>query len=618
MPSEERAQAVAYAQQRIAKAAPTGGSPIPEKEDNTMKNSELLTLAARISSGGWHGITEGFHPDDLAAGTELFCHAALLAQDTAQALEFTDALCERLCSGIAPDFKALLLHTRSRLESVNRRGGWLPTQISFRKPRNITNSFPTDVFPSYIERFCDSVAVNVQVDRAMICAAVLAASALCMQGRFQVGYPSGNGHAEHLCLYLVIVASPGERKSSVFAKALSPIRAWQESKRDSYRTELASYRARQEAIHAEIESVKQKLHKASGADRVALGDDLTSLYLDENALQLPASPELIAMDTTTEALASLLELTGGSAGIFTDESDFFKIIAGLYNRGQASNLGLVLKAYDGSPFHRTRRQETVVLERPLLSMCLFAQPVLFEQMQGNPELQGRGMVGRLLFCQPERMAGRRDVTVSDPIDSQAEEMYRELLGDFLEMGQLPDAQIHRLGWEPQAAALMLKYLQMIENSMQAGHSMEQAADYASKAGGAAIRMAGILHLMHSRGESMAIPVEIAEKAIRLHKYFFGEKVRELDAEENIEDKLLEKVRAKIEELTIDRGLAYVSVSAVHQRLRGTREFSDAGEFWRHLRILEGQNLIEIVAEGKNKKTLYVSPSWECTEEKPSA
>lgn len=45
-----------------------------------------------------------------------------------------------------------------------------------------------------------------------------------------------------------------------------------------------------------------------------------------------------------------MEVTGETAGIFSDEADFLKILAGLYNSGKAGNLQLPLQAYDGSSF----------------------------------------------------------------------------------------------------------------------------------------------------------------------------------------------------------------------------------------------------------------------------
>ena len=97
-----------------------------------------------------------------------------------------------------------------------------------------------------------------------------------------------------------------------------------------------------------------------------------------------------------------------------------KILAGLYNRGNAGNLQLPLTAYDGAPFSRLRGKGTMFLSRPLLSICLYAQPTLYEEIRSNSELQGRGLVGRLLFCVPRQMAGKRNVRKCVRIDKAAE------------------------------------------------------------------------------------------------------------------------------------------------------------------------------------------------------
>lgn len=84
------------------------------------------------------------------------------------------------------------------------------------------------------------------------------------------------------------------------------------------------------------------------------------------------------------------------------------------------------------------------------------------------------------------------------IDKAAEAAYCDLLGDFLDTPQQPEETMPKIPWTPEAAERMLDYLQQLENSMQSGMPMESAKDYASKAGGVANRIAGILHMLWTR------------------------------------------------------------------------------------------------------------------------
>ena len=338
-----------------------------------------------ISGGSWKSYLE-LPPQTLAAEIEDLCHAALLSRNAGQAGDFLLALSSRTTGALQPEQYAALKTATDRAEAVAERGGWsaIETDTEETEPE-IQAEFPRDVFPPAIERYCDSVAANVQVDRAMICAAVLATCALCMQGKFMVSYPTQNGHKEHLCLYIVIVACPGERKSSTFAKALVPVRMWQKERREQYKLDLAEYKIQKEICAGSIEAKKRKLQdkKTTDEQRQQLADEMATLSMEMEDKKPPISPEILATDTTVEALSNLMSLTEETAGIFTDEADFLKIIAGLYSKGAAGNLQLVLCSYDGMPFFRVRGAGTISLERPLLSMCLFAQPHLFEETQQN-------------------------------------------------------------------------------------------------------------------------------------------------------------------------------------------------------------------------------------------
>lgn len=573
----------------------------------------ILQYADMIAAGKWKSFTETQDARMIADNIEDLCHAALLSRNAGQAVDFLLAMSSRTTGALQPEQYALLLQTKERAEAVAERGGWsaIETDAEETEPE-IQAQFPHNVFPPAIERYCDSVAANVQVDRAMICAAVLAACALCMQGRFMVSYPAQNGHKEHLCLYIVIVACPGERKSSTFAKALLPIRLWQKERREQYKLDLAEYKMQKEICAGSIEAKKRQLQdkKTTDEQRQQLADELTTLSMEMEDKKPPVSPEILATDTTVEALSGLMALTGETAGIFTDEADFLKIIAGLYNKGAAGNLQLVLCAYDGTPFFRVRGAGTISLERPLLSMCLFAQPALFEEIQENDDLKGRGMVGRLLFCTPEKQAGKRNVKSSQPMDKDAERQYVEILQSLLDREQKDDETMPVILWEPDAAEYMLNYLQKLEDSMKDGNPMEEQSDYASKAGGVALRIAGILHVLFTGGSGKSISFDTAKRAVEIHKYFFAEKLKEMQQEETRENKLMERVLGKIKAETIQKGRAFVPARSVHQKLRCTKGLNRKEAFDDFLQMLQAKNMIQIETEKNRKSIIFISPYLE--------
>lgn len=586
---------------------------VSEKKKPHTAAEMLQSFRGMIEGGSWAEILADMPELMLRKHLETLCHAALLSQDSGQAVAFLLALSEKAkACKVLPEQYAMLTKTMQRANTKAEEGGWQAVQSDQTEPENVALPFPRGVFPPVLERYLDSAAENVQVDRAMIGAAMLAACALCLQGRCKISYPSGSGHSEQLCLYLVIVGSPGERKSSAFAKAVLPVYRWQNARREVYKQELAAYETACKIKEKESEALERQLgeKKITQEKRQQLGEDLTALKLEQEEKQPPISPEILATDTTAEALSNLMERTGETAGIFSDEADFLKILAGLYNRGNAGNLQLPLTAYDGAPFSRLRGKGTMFLSRPLLSICLYAQPTLYEEIRSNSELQGRGLVGRLLFCVPRQMAGKRNVRKCVRIDKAAETAYCDLLGGFLDTPQQPESTIPVILWEHDAAEEMLDYLQTVEDSMNDGNPMEQAKDYASKAGGVVLRIAGVLHMLWTQDATKPVSVETARRAKELHMYFFSEKMEAMEQEETREERLESTILKKLADLTLAQGKAYTTVSSLQRKVKNIHGLRTAKELEPFLEAMQSGNQIEIDQQSKNKRLLYISPYFQ--------
>ena len=196
------------------------------------------------------------------------------------------------------------------------------------------------------------------------------------------------------------------------------------------------------------------------------------------------------------------------------------------------------------------------------------------------------------------------------IDKAAEAAYCDLLGDFLDTPQQPEETMPKIPWTPEAAERMLDYLQQLENSMQSGMPMESAKDYASKAGGVANRIAGILHMLWTRDAAKPVTLDTAEKAIQLHVYFFAQKLEAMEQEETREERLGRRVMEKLWELTIARGLAYTTASQLQQRTKKSSGLQSAKALEPFLIQLQESNCIEITEEKRGKRLLYVSPYFQ--------
>ena len=567
-----------------------------------------------LRKGCWIQYFEGASYTDERWNRELpaMCNAALLEANVIKATDFFDCVFQH-CKEYPPTpaTAATLNFTQNRLDKLRENGGWLPITETEQAEDPLSVSFPTEAFPTAIETYLKSVVAYSQVDTAMTFSAALATFALCMQGKYMVSYPSGNGWKEHLCLYLVIVAEPGETKSGTFGAVNRPIRAWQDEKRADYEKSRNLYLQEKQAKEEKQKNLKKAIAnlKTPPEKQQQYHEELKAITDELTELQAPISPNFIVADTTMEALADLMMETGGSAGVFGSEGDFFKIITGLYNHGVCSNLQLILNAYDGDSYMMRRVTRDTYLQRPLLSFCLMLQPNLYQETFANAELRGRGLLARFLTCTPKSMAGKRDKRSTATLDAVNYVAYEKAMAHFLNLQQDSEKEPPVLTWEQDAKERMLDYMQTIENSMGKGQPMEDCKDYAHKASAVAMRIAGILHLLQTYSLEQIPPIskETTEKAIKVHRFFFAEKLKELQEIETREAKLEEKLLERIKKETILKEKACVSVREIHQSLRSTRELKRKEDFELYLQALAEKNYIQVEEVEKKKSLIYISP-----------
>ena len=567
-----------------------------------------------LRKGCWIQYFEGASYTDERWNRELpaMCNAALLEANVIKATDFFDCVFQH-CKEYPPTpaTAATLNFTQNRLDKLRENGGWLPITETEQAEDPLSVSFPTEAFPAGIEKYLKSVVAYSQVDTAMTFSAALATFALCMQGKYMVSYPSGNGWKEHLCLYLVIVAEPGETKSGTFGAVNRPIRAWQDEKRADYEKSRNLYLQEKQAKEEKQKNLKKAIAnlKTPPEKQQQYHEELKAITDELTELQAPISPNFIVADTTMEALADLMMETGGSAGVFGSEGDFFKIITGLYNHGVCSNLQLILNAYDGDSYMMRRVTRDTYLQRPLLSFCLMLQPNLYQETFANAELRGRGLLARFLTCTPKSMAGKRDKRSTATLDAVNYVAYEKAMAHFLNLQQDSEKEPPVLTWEQDAKERMLDYMQTIENSMGKGQPMEDCKDYANKASAVAMRIAGILHLLQTYSLEQIPPItkETTEKAIKVHRFFFAEKLKEIREIETREAKLEEKLLERIKKETILKKKACVSVREIHQSLRSTRELKRKEDFELYLQALAEKNYIQVEEVEKKKSLIYISP-----------
>lgn len=570
----------------------------------------FLQYVDMISQGNWRGYIEGLPAATIASELHTLCHAALFSKSSAEAVKFLEAMQAKLvdAKAIPPELCSLLKKTMERADAVMSEGGWQKITEK-QQEKDLQPVFPAGVFPPVIEEYLDNVAKQVQVRREMVYPAVLAALALCTQGKYKVEYPDATRNQQHLCLYIGIVADPSERKSPVFKKViLNPFYKWYNDVKGDYEAEKARYKAERKVLLKQLEAAEKGCTSKEKAATAV--DDITGLEEKLAEKKPPRNPYCLFDDTTPEALAKKLLESGENGGIFSEEAAFMEILAGRYtDKGKNQSPDLVLKAYNAEPVRVNRvSREELVLERPLLSMCLMLQPELYNRIIANQNLQGRGCIARFLFCAPERMAGTRKAINNAIFQLSGGEIYEGILRKFLDMERPEEQAVPVLRFAKELcseSSNLGKYLQWIENTMQTGDVMEKQSAYTGKAGGKLIRIAGLLHLLWGYDQCTPISAETADRAVQICQFFFGEKLKEMQTEENREEKLVQRVTCALMRHTLEKGVAYLPQRDFYMKVKGG-ELSSMEQFRGILETLEERNVLQTVCTG-NKKLVYASP-----------
>ncbi len=361
--------------------------------------------------------------------------------------------------------------------------------VSFDVPVNLP-PFPLEVLPTVLRHYAEEIAESVQVPVDAPAGLMLAALSAATAGKTRVDI--GETHSEPSSVYVALVAGSGERKTAVFSRIVAPLeeieaeeleRAGPEIARATERRKIAEERLlRLRKIAADPDNEEAKLYQQRAEDEAA------------NLPNVPAAPRLIVADETPEHLGEVLAEQGGRIALFDPDASLFDILAGRYS--ERPSVEIYLKAHAGEPVRVGRKSQkgaAVIVQNPALTIGLCVQPSVLSDVAENKMFRGRGLVGRFLFVIPESLVGTR-LYKSRGVSPAAAAAYRDTIRAIW---RLPRASVgqHALLIEGEAHAEWETYHDGIERDQAEGGRLAGVRDWASKAAGAAARIAGLLHLV---------------------------------------------------------------------------------------------------------------------------
>lgn len=376
-----------------------------------------------------------------------------------------------------------------------------------------TPAIPADVLPGILGEMATAVARSTQTPEAASVLCVLAVLAAVLQRGFEIS-PYGDEYRETLSLWVLIALKSGARKSAIIDALVAAVRHWEKLERDRLRPEIARINSLRLVARKRIESLTQQAAKAPDAqERERLRQEIA-----DEELAMPdelRAPRLLTGDVTPERLQSLIAEHGERMTVMSDEAGIFQVLAGQYSGGVA-NIDAFLQGYSGSTIRVDRAGREAHVDRPALSFGLMVQPGVLAEVAGVRRFRDSGLLARFLYALPESLVGSRDVRSRVGISPELRARWEDLLFSLLPRGETraPGMPIV-LDLSNDARELWLTFAERIERNQGDGGKFEAIADWTSKLPGAVARIAALLEMAMSRGETRVVGADCMRRAVRL-------------------------------------------------------------------------------------------------------
>jgi hypothetical protein len=379
-----------------------------------------------------------------------------------------------------------------------------------------TPDIPTNLLPGILGEYCNAVAEVSQTPEAMSVAMGLATVATCVQKKFEV---ASQTHTEPVNVWPVAGSDPGTRKSAVVNGLTYPLSVWEKGQAEILKPEISKIQHTIDVNQDRIVALKKNAAKTKDqAERDAWL--LEIMNIENSTPKALTVPRLYTDDVTPEKLANLLLENRECMSVISDEGGTFEVLSGLYSNGK-SNVNTYLKGHAGTPVRVDRKSGSVILEKPALTFGLAVQPdVISELADGSKaKLRGNGMLARFLYFLPKSTVGSRDVRKSYVIPETLKVQYQNLIFQLLNIAPVFDEhgfeQPRMLRLAPDALDAWLQFSEYIENKQGENGELHSIQDWSAKLPGAALRIAGLLHVAEHMERTLVISIATMERSLDL-------------------------------------------------------------------------------------------------------
>lgn len=348
--------------------------------------------------------------------------------------------------------------------------------------------FPTELLPEWGRVQVEAVSEATETPTDLGGMVFLAILSLVFAKRVRVLWSANL--IEQVVLYVLIAMASGSGKSAGFKLMMEPVYEAQAEKQRDMGPQLSRLSSKRAGLKVAIKRLHGKsAEKANDlAEFQKLQRRAGELQSELDALDRPVKKLYVLEEGTSEAVTLALRDQGEKLGLFSDEAgEQLGIFSGATYSGTA-NVGVVLNAYNGTPYtsHRIGR-DPVQLNGPLMPIGWTVQPSVLEEMVRNPTFKGRGMLGRFLYSDPASLVGNRNF-IRPAIPDSIKQTYSAII-----KAQLADKAEMTMTVSPKANSHLNQLWSLTEDELNpVSGSLAHMGEWGNRICGTAVRIAALL------------------------------------------------------------------------------------------------------------------------------
>ena len=399
-----------------------------------------------------------------------------------------------------------------------------PTADPEPEPTPARPPFPTDALPEPLRSMVRDAARQTSNPEALCAAVGIGTASASIGGGYRVR--SGEGRETPANLFILSFAESGTGKGQAFGVMSKPMNDKIGEMMEEWRIDARPrLMADHEAANADIYVLRKELQSPSGpADAAAAGEAMRDAIKrqDEAIAALARSPMINIGNATAEAIVEFLANAPAEAGtvIAAEGRDIIDNLLGRYSKPGSSDEAIFLQAYSGDMVVHTRKgKPALILSAPCLSLCVAAQPDIWERMSSDPRLMESGFLARCLIFDAKAKASRPSTyRIPDGVKNQWADTIRTLV-DIRQVGEpaivVPSQEV---------SEILYRVADHAADMRDDGGGWTWCRPFAARLAENAWRLALVFHAIEHPGDAArhVLTATTAINATTVVNWFFGE------------------------------------------------------------------------------------------------